>query len=273
MDIQEIQKRIEAGRDFLHPRDTAPEDYETDQQLKKPQPPLVKAPMRNERIELPHNFDALPIEHDFLKIINGRRSHRIYTEESMSLLSLSYLLWCTQGIQSIRGKSYATIRTVPCGGARHEFECYMILRNVESLQDGFYHYLPWYHALEFLGTKDPVSTVMTAALDEQTWAAKANVVFLYSYVCYRAEWRYGIDAARMIMADVGHISENMYLAAESIHLGGCAIGAVDGGFCDRLLGLDGKDEFTIYGFTMGRISRETEYHEDDIYAFVKEQGL
>ena len=273
MDEQEIRKRIEAGREFLHPRDDTPEDYKTDQELKEPQPPLVKAPMKEERIPLPRNFDSLPIENDFLKIINSRRTHRIYTEETMPLLDLSYLLWCTQGIESIRGKSYATLRTVPCGGARHEFECYMILKNVESLQDGFYHYLPWYHALEFLGTNDNVPADMSTALDEQTWASKANVIFLYSYVCYRAEWRYGIGAARMIMADVGHISENMYLAAESIHLGGCAVGAVDGDYCDRLLGLDGKEEFTLYGFTMGMISKETEYHEEEIYQFVKEQGL
>lgn len=273
MDIQEIQRRIDAGREFLHPRSDTPADYETDQQLKKPQPPLVKAPMCKERIALPRNFDVLPIEQDFLKIINGRRSHRIYTEETLPLLDLSYLLWCTQGIQSIRGKSYATLRTVPCGGARHEFECYMILKNVEGLQDGFYHYLPWFHALEFLGTNDHISSTMVTSLDGQEWASKSNVVFLYSYVCYRAEWRYGIDAARMIMADAGHISENMYLAAESIHLGGCAIGAVDGDYCDQLLGLDGKEEFTLYAFTLGKISSETEYHEDDIYAFVREQGL
>ena len=50
----------------------------------------------------------------------------------MSLLQLSFLLWATQGVKSIRGKSYATIRTAPCGGARHPFQTYLLVRQVEA---------------------------------------------------------------------------------------------------------------------------------------------
>ena len=54
-----------------------PEDYMTDQELKKPQPPLTKAPMRDEAIDLPHDLEELEINNDFLDVINRRRSLRV----------------------------------------------------------------------------------------------------------------------------------------------------------------------------------------------------
>jgi SagB-type dehydrogenase family enzyme len=273
MTEEEIQQRIQAGRAFLHPDQDIPEDYKTDQELKRPQPPLTKEPMRPASIPLPTDFSQLSIENDFLKVINTRSSHRVYAGAQMSLLSLSFLLWCCQGIKGIRGKSYATLRTVPCGGARHEFECYLAVQNVETLADGLYHYLPRTHALELLSSPAHLSSLISSSLENQVWAAKANVVFYFSYVCRRAEWRYGIGAARMIMADVGHISENLYLALTALGLGGCAVGAVSGALCDRLFELDGQEEFTLYAFPAGTIRPQDQERENDIYAFVKEQGL
>lgn len=268
-----IEERIQEGRNFLKPEVEDVEGYKTDQELKKPQPPLCKAPMRDTSISLPTDYDKLEIDHDFLHIINTRSSHRVYTNEKMSLLQLSYLLWCTQGVKEIRGKSYATLRTVPCGGGRHEFECYMAIQNVDGLQDGYYHYLPMSHSIELLEADETMHDFISESLEGQSWACKANVVLYYSFVCYRAEWRYGIYTHRMIMADAGHITENLYLAATSIHLGGCAIGAVNGKLCDEKFGLDGEEEFMIYAMPVGTISESDKQAEKDFYAFVKEQGL
>lgn len=79
------------------------EEFESDQDKKLPQPPLVKESMRKESIELPKNFDVLQICSNFLDIINTRHSSRVYTQEPMSLLELSYILWTCQGVKQIRG--------------------------------------------------------------------------------------------------------------------------------------------------------------------------
>lgn len=273
MEEKEIQELIERGRNFIRAFNDEIEGYETDQELKKPQPPLVKAAMSENIMSLPVNFSDLEIDNDFLNIINSRSSHRVYTEEKMSLLELSYLLWCSQGIKEIRGKAYATLRTVPCGGARHEFECYMAVQNVEGLEDGLYHYLPMKHEIEKLGVREDMRTWISDSLCGQSWAAKANIVFYYSAVFYRAEWRYGVYAHVPMMMDAGHITENVYLAATSIHRGGCAIAAVDGKCADEAFGLDGIEETVFYAMPVGTISAENRKAEQDFYAFVKEQGL
>jgi SagB-type dehydrogenase family enzyme len=226
-----IKARIALGRSIItkfSDDESVPETYMTDQELKKPQPPLAKAPMTDRIIDLPNDFGELEIRTDFLGIINDRKSHRVYTDQPLTLRELSYLLWCTQGVKDVRGKSYATIRTVPCGGARHEFECYMAIRRVEGLEPGLYHYLPMTHQIEFLGESADMGGFISKSLQEQNWALKSSVVFYYSCVFYRAEWRYGPWAHPVILMDSGHITENLYLAATSIGLGGCAIAAVDG---------------------------------------------
>lgn len=273
MDEKEIRRLIERGRNFVRPDENEYEGYETDQNLKKPQPPLVKEAMTDNAIDLPVNYQDLKINNDFLDVINSRSSHRIYTNETMTLLELSFLLWCSQGVKGIRGIKYATLRTVPCGGARHEFECYMALRNVEGLKNGFYHYLPMSHQIELLKEQDDLHDFISDSLQGQAWACKANVVFYYSFVCYRAEWRYGITAHRIVMADAGHITENVYLASTAAGLGSCAIGAVAGSMCDKAFGLDGEEEFIFYAHVAGKISEKDKAKEDDIYSFVKEQGL
>ena len=197
-----IQKEIiQKGRDFLKSpleRDPYEEAFESDQDRKLPQPPLVKAPMaeEGERIALTRDFSGLALKNNLVSLIRDRRSARIYTNETMTPDELSFLLWATQGIKKIRGKAYATIRTVPCGGARHEFETYLIVRNVVGLRPGAYHYLPMLHALEFLHPIEDIPETITQTLCGQKWAARANAVFYWSVVPYRAEWRYGIYAHR-----------------------------------------------------------------------------
>ena len=77
------------------------EEFESDQDKRLPQPPLVKKAMRKESIELPKNFKDLSIHSDFLEIINTRHSSRAYTQEPMSLLELSYILWTCQGVKQL----------------------------------------------------------------------------------------------------------------------------------------------------------------------------
>ena len=272
-----IQARIRRGRSmvirFFDEDESVPETYATDQYLKKPQPPLAKAAMTDNFIDLPRDFGSLDIRTDFLGIINDRKSHRVYTDKPITLAELSYLLWCTQGVKDVRGKSYATIRTVPCGGARHEFECYMAIRNVEGLEPGLYHYLPMTHQIEFLGESQDMKRFISVSLQEQDWAVKASVVFYYSCVFYRAEWRYGIWAHPVILMDSGHITENLYLAATSIGLGGCAIAAIDPYASNKEFGLDGEEETIFYAMPVGTVSPSDQKAEDEFYAFVREEGL
>ena len=282
MDEKMIHEITQRGRDFLKSQDTMEmernglEGYQTDQERKRPQPPLVKAPMTDNPIDLPRDFENLGMEDNLVQLLLKRKSSRVYTQEDMSLLQLSFLLWGTQGVKDIRGKSYATLRTVPAGGARHPFETYLLVRQVEGLVPGMYHYLPMTHQLELLSAQEDPQALLDFAEESlcgQRWAAKANVVFYWSFVPYRSEWRYGIFAHKLIMADVGHVGENLYLACAALGLGTCGIGAYDQALCDKTFQLDGEEEFTLYTQSVGTVKDEDEGKEKAFYSFVEEQGL
>jgi len=67
------------------------------------------------------------------------------------------------------------------------------------------------------------------------------------------EWRYHIAAHKVIALDAGHVCQNLYLASEAIGGGVCAIAAYHQESMDKILGIDGENEFTLYLAAMGKI--------------------
>jgi len=84
------------------------------------------------------------------------------------------------------------------------------------------------------------------------FAKKAAVVFAWSTIPYRSEWKYDISAHKKILIDVGHVCQNLYLASESIGAGACAIGIYDQKLIDEVLGLNGDEEFILYLGAVGK---------------------
>ena len=76
--------------------------------------------------------------------------------------------------------------------------------------------------------------------------------FIFTAVSYRTYWRYGERGYRYMHLDAGHVSQNLYLAAEAIGGGACAIGAFYDEELNGVLGLDGEEQFAIYVTTTGK---------------------
>ena len=274
MNEKRVKALIQEGRQFMHCQSLEDQDeFISDQQLKKPQPPLIKAAMRTQQIKLPRNFEALTKIEDFTEILSRRHSSRVFTQKPISLLQLSYLLWASQGVKEIRGKQYATLRTVPSGGARHGFETYLIVKKCEGLKSGAYHYLPMEHALEFLHEVVNDEKIISDSVCGQIWAGKASVVFYWSLIAYRCEWRYGIRAHRVALIDVGHVGQNLYLACAALNLGACGIAAFDDAICSKLFELDVNEEFVVYTAPVGTVNSDDIEKEKEFYRFVEEEGL
>ncbi|WP_459129511.1 SagB/ThcOx family dehydrogenase [Guggenheimella bovis] len=260
-------KRFESGRNFMK---STSSDFESDQDKKLPQPPLFHERKREIVVPLPKDFTSLHLKDNLFELLDARKSRRLYEEKGITLLELSFLLWCAQGIKGRRGKSYATLRTVPSGGARHGFECYLAARNVEGLKRGIYHYLAGEHALEFI--KEFSDEELFKSLEEQAWAVKSDVVFFMTAVCYRFEWRYDIFSHHIALIDLGHIGQSFYLGAEALKLGTCGIGAYEQTLSDSLLDVDGEEEFTVYAQAVGTLTDREKSEEKAFYQFVIDEG-
>lgn len=250
MELRELMKAYDGGE----------EDGPSDQSQGLPQPSLDKSSNGQKIITLTKNFEDVVKNNNFLDLINTRTSKRKYTEEAITLDELSFLLWTTQGVKQIIGRTNkATLRTVPSAGARHPFETYLLVNNIQGLEKGLYHYLALEHKLEFMKEIENQSDRITEATYGQAFLGNAAVDFIWSVIPYRTEWRYTIDAHKYILLDAGHICENLYLASEAIGCGTCAIGAYNQILIDELLELDSKasydkeNEFVAYLASVGKI--------------------
>jgi SagB-type dehydrogenase family enzyme len=225
---------------------------ETDQKKGIAPPPVQKPyPVGAALIDLVKPEDFSLRELSVFDAIAHRRSRRKYAPRPLSLKELSFLLWATQGIKKRFGGNYASLRTVPSGGARHPFETYLLINRVAALNPGLYRYLPVEHKLLGLSSRDGLADEVDQGCFNQ-YVIDSAVVFLWTAIPYRTEWRYSILSQKIIALDAGHMCQNLYLAAEAIDAGVCALGAYDQNKLDQVLDVDGKDEFVIYAATVGK---------------------
>ncbi|MGD8353645.1 MAG: SagB/ThcOx family dehydrogenase [Pseudomonadota bacterium] len=249
---------VKQHRDFL--KDTLRKEFDfrlTDQHRGLPAPPVQKPCAEGaRRISLPstRQWKREVLGTDLEAAITGRESRRHYLPIPLSLAELSFLLYCTQGVRQAPHPS-VTLRTVPSAGARHSFETYLLIRNVDGADPGLYRYLPLEHEMVFIVPVGDMEIEISRACFGQQFVGEGAAIFIWTTIPYRMEWRYGPLAHRVILIDVGHVCQNLYLACEAIGAGTCGVAAYDQQAVDALIGVDGEEEFTVYLAPVGKIRK------------------
>ncbi|MFC1606982.1 SagB/ThcOx family dehydrogenase [Candidatus Latescibacterota bacterium] len=224
----------------------------SDQQKGVPQPPLELDCTDTElTIELPDPLSCKQKPVSVTDAIEKRASIRNFSDDPLPLPELSYLLHCTQGIRH-NFPGQATFRTVPSAGARHAFETFMLVNRVESLKPGLYRYLALSHTLVRLKSPKNIGSLVLDGCLGQNMIFGGAVTFLWCAVVDRMRWRYGERGYRYLHLDAGHVCQNLYLAAEAVDCGVCAIAAFDDDALNEALSLDGKEQFVIYCAVTGK---------------------
>lgn len=225
----------------------------TDQQRRMPPPPLQQPVNSNlAPIVLPDIAHTRLGEMPVREAIARRRSLRRFASDPLTLEELAYLCWATQGVHEVWRGGIAVRRTVPSAGARHPFETYLSIHRVVTLEPGLYRYLSLEHRLQPIRLDADLPQQIAHACHDQGFIAESAVTFIWTAIPYRTEWRYSIMAPKLVNLDAGHVCQNLYLAAESIGAGACAVAAYDQSALDALLGIDGEDEFAIYVAPVGK---------------------
>lgn len=186
----------------------------------------------------------------FWEIIRNRKSSRKFKNDPITQEQLSLLLFGMTGLTRIFPQ-YA-FRTVPSAGGLYPIEVYLVINNVEDLNQGVYHYNIPNHSLELLQEGDFRTEITKACLDQQI-AYNSAVNFIWTALIERSKWKYLQRCYRYIYLDAGHIGQNFYLIAEALGLGACTIGAIYDDELNELLDIDGINETTIYVGVIGKI--------------------
>ena len=238
------------GRDFI--RLTKYENLEMSLQKQGLPLPSLEMPLEKGSVlyDLPPG-NKLPLKKVNLPLlIEERETLRKYIDKPLTLEELSFLLWGTQGVKSLTEKPLSK-RTVPSAGSRHPFETYLLVNDVVGLLPGLYRYLALSHQLARLPGRENIQSTLTAACLKQQHVKISAVTFAWAAVPNRTVWRYSQRGYRYIYLDAGHVCQNLYLLAEVIDCGVCAIAAFDDDLANQAIGLDGEDLFIIYLASVG----------------------
>ena len=186
---------------------------------------------KSDVLQLPEP-DLLPDrEINFLELIELRASRRQYTAEALSLQELSYLLWCTQGVKMV-AEGGRTLRNVPSAAALHPLTTLLYLQNVENVPTDFYQFMPVEHALKRLTLSEDAPEEMLTAFEQQAMVRQSAAILFW-------------------VADV--VRGNLYLTAQALGLGACAVGRFDEAALHRSLLLDGEEKKIVHAACIGKI--------------------
>lgn len=202
-------------------------------------------------IQLPEPDMLEEKEVNFLELIELRTSVRQYHHTPLSLHDLSYLLWCSQGVKMAMPET-GTLRNVPSAGARHAFETYIFVNHVEGVPAGLYRFLALEHVLIEVDMAENIGQAITEAFLNQKMILSSSVTFIWTAVAERMTWRYGDRGYRYLHLDAGHVCQNIYLAANILNFGACAMAAFDDERLNAVLQIDGVQQFAIYGACVGK---------------------
>jgi SagB-type dehydrogenase family enzyme len=185
------------------------------------------------------------------RAIATRRSTRDYVPSPMSSDELSRLLFLTSGIAT--DKFGNARRTAPSSGALYPIEVYAVVHSVDGIEPGVYHYAYREHALEQVRAGDFRAKVVEQAI-AQEFLGECGVVLFLTMIMQRMRPKYQDRSYRYGLLEAGHLGENAYLAATSMGLGACGVGAFMDDAINEMLGVDGVEEAAVYMLAAGRVA-------------------
>jgi SagB-type dehydrogenase family enzyme len=191
----------------------------------------------------------------FHALTRSRRSRRDYLGLALRRDEFDALLYTACGVTGATpwaGRELK-LRAYPSSGALYAVEIYPVVFRVEGLEPAVFHYRAVESVLEVVRPGiDPARVVGAALPVERAMVAGAAVLFCLAGVFPRHERKYGEGGYRMLVAEAGHISQNVVLAATALGLSARPFGGVFDDLLNHDLGLDGAEEQFLLAVLVGR---------------------
>jgi len=178
--------------------------------------------------------------------IMKRRSIRDLKDESITLEELSQILWAAQGITSKDGK-----RTVPSAGMTYPLEVYILVRRVNGMNPGIYHYNPSYHDLNSIKVGNYSDELKQAAFNHVS-ISEGGITIAITADFSRTTSSFGERGERYVYLEAGHCAQNIYLQVTALNMGSVVVGSFNDQEVQKALSLP-ENHKPIYIIPIGRI--------------------
>ena len=214
-----------------------------------PPPPFHSARQNGDGVELPlvpregGLYDALAAR----KTTRGFDRSRPLTLEQLSVLL--YEVFGCRGYAHLHPEIAVLRKGSPSAGSLHPVEAYPLVRNVEGLVPGLYHYSVRNHALEPVVelTEAEVRDELATFTAGQVYFASAAAAFVLTARFRRSYWKYREHptAYATLLMDAAHLSQTLYLVGADLGLGTFFTNVINDKNIDDRLELDGIEESAL----------------------------
>jgi putative peptide maturation dehydrogenase len=188
----------------------------------------------------------------FYRTLTERRTSRTFDlARPMSLEDLDTVLHYVFGCHGHAGRDgIACIkRTSASAGGLHPIIALPIIRDVEGVPPGIYHYNAGDHSLALLESlaREQAGEVAGEFMCGQRYFGEAHVSVVMAARFNRNHWKYRRHprAYAGILMDAAHLSQTLYLVAAERGLGAYFTLAINGRDIEARLGLDGVEQGVI----------------------------
>lgn len=238
-----------ACRDLPYVREAAEiESFVRENILSVPKPRRFKRYAGAARRRLPPSVTSSETSTLF-GVLRRRRTVREFARRRVPLEDFAHLLRATFGMTGMVETDLLgrmALKTSPSAGALHPVEAYVISWNVEDLAPGIYHYDVAGDELRRLRRGNFRRAAVEAA-SGQEWIGEASFLCVMTAVFPRVLWKYQLeDAYRTLFLDAGHLAQTFCLVATSLGLGPFTTAAIQDSKIEKLLSIDGVEEFPVY---------------------------
>jgi len=189
------------------------------------------------------------------EVISKRRSRRSFERKTISLETLSGLLYYTLGVTEkvpAYGMENYPLKAAPSAGALNPIELYVATFMVDGIKEGLYHYNAVRHGLSHIMEGD-LKDMFDRISMGQEFVKDAALIIIFTAYYQRTKWRYGLRGYRYVHIDGGCAGENLYLVAEAFGLGTVMVGAFYDDMLTNLLQLDEEIEFPLFFMPVGKV--------------------
>jgi len=206
--------------------------------------------------------------------IRARRSLRQFTGKTMPLQNLSTILFYGNGVTgdlamvseendpqwpkySLGAPEVARTRAASSGGSLNPIALYLVLQNVEKVEDGIYIYLPFGHSLKkvmaFDGQKRNEHLALSRSWGTNVEPAKVNIAIYYVYSVYENSRKYGDMGLVFAVVEAGEIAAHIHLICTATKVGSSDMGGSEKPLIERFLGIDGLSKQLVHTTVIGML--------------------
>jgi len=207
-----------------------------------------------------HKTKLIPFEDKnkyLIKIFQSRRSSRQYLGTAMPFEKLSQILQCSMGTINEETEKYQgdMRRVYPSGGALYSVDAYLLVKNVNGLEQGVYHYCPRGNELSLIRSENlALQSYLYDQPQFENLLETTNVAIILCGFFEKSYFKYGERAWKLALLEAGHIAQNFYLTcAEDSEVGICGHGGFHNSTLLPLLELNSKTEQILFPLTLGMI--------------------